>query len=200
MRYKGTLETWKDERGFGFLRPMEGGPSIFVHISAFASRSTRPQVGQIFVFEVESTADGKKRATKVQSLRSAKLKRIDSRPSWGLATFLTIPAFVLLYLAVAVIWRVPSWVAAVYFVVSTLCFFYYAKDKSAAATRKWRVPENMLHFLGLLGGWPGAIFAQQLLRHKSKKTEFRAVFWASVIANVVAFLAMFTPAISILRR
>lgn len=200
MRYKGTLETWNDERGFGFLRPMEGGPTTFVHISAFASRATRPQVGQLFVFEIESSPDGKRRAIKVQSLRTAKLQRSDSAPSWGLATFLAIPAFVLLYLAVAMMWHVPSWVAAVYAVTSALCFFDYKKDKSAAATRSWRVSESRLIFMGLLGGWPGAIFAQQILRHKSKKREFRSAFWTSVVANILAFLAAFTPIISSLKK
>jgi uncharacterized membrane protein YsdA (DUF1294 family) len=41
-------------------------------------------------------------------------------------------------------------------------------------------------------GWPGALLAQQLLRHKSSKQAFVAVFWATVIANVVGFVALHT--------
>lgn len=50
-------------------------------------------------------------------------------------------------------------------------------------TGSWRVPENTLHLLALLGGWPGALYAQQTLRHKTQKTSFRIVFWMTVLAN-----------------
>ena len=57
----------------------------------------------------------------------------------------------------------------------------------------WRTPESTLHFLALAGGWPGALLAQQFLRHKSTKVEFRSVFWGTVIMNVAAFLALCSP-------
>jgi len=50
-----------------------------------------------------------------------------------------------------------------------------------------------LHLLSLAGGWPGALLAQQLLRHKSAKAEFRQVFWATVVINIVIFLLLCTP-------
>jgi uncharacterized membrane protein YsdA (DUF1294 family) len=100
------------------------------------------------------------------------------------------------YLLVAVIWRVPGWVAAVYLAFSVVCFIYYAVDKSAAAAGRWRVPEGMLILLGLAGGWPGAIVAQQVLRHKSSKKDFRSAFWGSVILNVIAFVALCSPIVS----
>jgi len=36
---------------------------------------------------------------------------------------------------------------------------------------------------GLLGGWPGALIAQGMFRHKSGKVAFLVPFWLSVIAN-----------------
>jgi uncharacterized membrane protein YsdA (DUF1294 family) len=70
-----------------------------------------------------------------------------------------------------------------YLVLSLLTFIAYAIDKSAAKRGAWRTSESSLLMLGLAGGWPGGLFAQELLRHKSKKTSFRAAFWGTVIVN-----------------
>ena len=40
----------------------------------------------------------------------------------------------------------------------------------------------------LLGGWPGALLAQQLLRHKTKKTSYQGVFWLIVLVHQVYWL------------
>jgi len=48
--------------------------------------------------------------------------------------------------------------------------------------------------LALLGGWPGAWFAQRRLRHKSRKQPFRAVFWITVLLNLAALSYLFSPA------
>jgi uncharacterized membrane protein YsdA (DUF1294 family) len=76
---------------------------------------------------------------------------------------------------------------------SVVCFLAYAADKSAAVAGRWRVAESTLIFLGLAGGWPGAIVAQQVLRHKSTKVAFRSVFWGSVMLNVCVFVGVNTP-------
>src|SRR4029077_12036493 len=107
MRFKGSLKSWNDERGFGFIAPAEDGPEIFVHIKAFASRSVRPKIGQLLTFEVETTRDGKKRATKVLSAGASRPPRRSAPRPWGTASFLAIPAFLLLSLLVAMVWRVP---------------------------------------------------------------------------------------------
>lgn len=79
-------------------------------------------------------------------------------------------------------------------VASVVTFIAYAADKSAAAKGAWRTRESTLHFLSLAGGWPGALLAQQFLRHKSTKQTFRQAFWATVVLNVVALLALSSPA------
>jgi len=73
-----------------------------------------------------------------------------------------------------------------YLLASTVCFAAYARDKAAARSRARRTPERRLLLLGLVGGWPGAVLAQQVLRHKTAKASFQALFWSSVAAHVAA--------------
>jgi uncharacterized membrane protein YsdA (DUF1294 family) len=47
--------------------------------------------------------------------------------------------------------------------------------------------------LGLACGWPGALLAQQLLRHKTAKGSFVATFWGTVVVNVAGFVALHSP-------
>jgi uncharacterized membrane protein YsdA (DUF1294 family)/cold shock CspA family protein len=199
MRFDGRIKTWTDDRGFGFIEPSQGGQDIFLHVKAIKDRSGRPQIGQAVTFEVELNHDGKKRAKNVQVVRAARIASRDRRDSpaqWGTASFFAIPAFMVVYLLVAVSWRVPAWVAALYVAGSIVCFAFYAVDKSAAVAGRWRVSEGTLILLGLACGWPGAIVAQQVLRHKSNKAQFRSAFWGSVVLNVLAFLALTTPLVS----
>jgi cold shock CspA family protein len=62
MRIEGTLAKWNDDRGFGFITPTQGGPEVFVHISAFPRDGHRPKLGERVTFEIEIDKDGKKRA------------------------------------------------------------------------------------------------------------------------------------------
>jgi uncharacterized membrane protein YsdA (DUF1294 family) len=103
---------------------------------------------------------------------------------------LAIPVFVCIYLVAALVWHVPHSVAAAYLAMSLLCFATYAWDKSAARGGRWRTRESTLLLLGLLCGWPGALLAQQLLRHKVSKGSFRLAFWATVVLNSAGFLAL----------
>ena len=88
--------------------------------------------------------------------------------------------------------RLPLWVLGAAVGVNLLTFVVYAIDKSAAQNGQWRTKESHLHLLSLAGGWPGAWFAQQWLRHKSRKVEFRAVYWITVVLHCGALLAWVT--------
>ena len=115
------------------------------------------------------------------------------RAQWGTATLFAIPAFLFVYTAVAALWKLPLWVAGLYAGLSAITFVAYALDKSAATSGAWRTPENTLHMLAIAGGWPGALLAQQFLRHKSTKQPFRQVFWATVLLNVGALVFLASP-------
>lgn len=199
MRFEGKLKSWNDERGFGFIAPRHGGQQIFVHIKSFDNRSGRPEPGLPVSFEVESDAEGKKRARRVQTLRASRPARSaqDKSPAqWGTASYFAILLFLVVFALAALFWRVPGWVALAYLALSVSCFSAYAIDKSAAVAGRRRIAESTLIFLGLVGGWPGAIVAQQLLRHKSIKAEFRSAFWGSVVVNVALFVGLSSPLFS----
>lgn len=203
MRFDGTLKTWNDERGFGFIEPRGGGQDIFVHISALPPGTGRPAPGLALSFEVETGPNGKKRARAVAFPRPRAAARAQPRAEapapWTMPRRLAIPAFVAVYAGVASAWGVAPVVALAYLLASALAFVAYALDKSAARHGRWRTPEKTLHLLGLAGGWPGALLAQQWLRHKCAKAEFVAVFWATVGLNVAGFVVLHAPAAAALR-
>ena len=107
--------------------------------------------------------------------------------------------FAAIFAGAVYLWRMPPLVAAVYVVASIVCFAMYAVDKAAAKAGRWRTSENMLLFLGLAGGWPGAMAAQTLLRHKANKPSFKSRFWITVVLNIALFAYLSSP-LSPLRR
>ena len=80
--------------------------------------------------------------------------------------------------------------ASVYAVMSVVTFVAYWVDKRAAVRDRRRVPEARLHLMELLGGWPGALVAQILVRHKSRKLSYQIVFWLIVILHAAAWIAV----------
>ncbi|MDB5893793.1 MAG: cold-shock DNA-binding domain [Rhodoferax sp.] len=196
MRFTGRLKSWNDERGFGFIESLQGGQDLFVHIKSFPSGTGRPVIGMPLSFAVDVGPLGKKRATAVEFVRTSRPTR-KSRPASQargmLPRLLLLPAFLLVYAFVAWRWSVGPWVGPAYLVMSLVTFIAYAIDRSAARQGRWRTPEARLHWLALACGWPGALLAQQWLRHKSSKREFQVVFWATVLINVAGFVALQTP-------
>ncbi|MGC5698706.1 DUF1294 domain-containing protein [Pseudomonas sp. NFXW11] len=75
-----------------------------------------------------------------------------------------------------------------YGAVSLLTFLLYWHDKRRARAQGQRTPENLLHALELAGGWPGALLAQQLLRHKTRKLSYQTLFWLIVALHQVYWI------------
>jgi cold shock protein len=63
---KGVLKTWKEDRGFGFIKPDDGGKDIFIHISALKGVSRRPITGDVIYYQIAKDNRGKYKAINAQ--------------------------------------------------------------------------------------------------------------------------------------
>lgn len=77
------------------------------------------------------------------------------------------------------------WLLALYPAMSLISLLLYWQDKQQARSQAWRTPEKVLHGSELLGGWPGALLAQQLFRHKTRKVSYQLVCWGIVLLHQV---------------
>lgn len=183
MRLAGRIMEWNDDRGFGFVVPDGGGDRAFVHISAFRSGSRRPLSGDVVSYLPDKDKDGRLKARKVRYAgkvrgSGARISRF-FRPVTGIAALMAAAG-------AAAAGVIPVLLAAVYAGMSIVSWLMYLCDKSAAKKDAQRTPENSLHLADLLGGWPGALIAQQQFHHKTRKLSYQAVFWITVALNLVA--------------
>ena len=191
MQQKGKITNWNDDKGFGFITPIDGGKQIFIHAKAFKNRGIRPELNQVVTYDISK--DNRGRSCAVNASRLGDSKQKNTRKKRRSASVITVFIFSIFLVLSILTTKMPALILAVYFVVSLFTFVIYSIDKSAAQNGEWRTPESTLHFLSLAGGWPGALIAQQKLRHKSHKQPFRAIFWVTAILNFSAFIWLLTP-------
>ena len=185
MKLQGKIVNWNDDKGFGFIEPNGGGKAVFVHIKAFKSNAYRPIKGDDIIFEVVREQNDRYKAINAKFVKDVERpnKRIahhSTRSYWGSFIF-----FFGGFLLVAVVTEfLPLIIAGAYCVMSLVTYVAYAIDKSAAQNGRWRTKESTLHLFALLGGWPGALLAQQTLRHKSRKEAFTFIYKITVFLNL----------------
>jgi uncharacterized membrane protein YsdA (DUF1294 family) len=111
----------------------------------------------------------------------------DKRHPRGLPAAVTVAVlfFALLGVLTALL-LLPGLVMVISAALSLAAFVLYRADKAAAIRGDWRVSESSLQVVAVLGGWPGALVAQRLYRHKTRKQSFQTVFWAGVVINCAA--------------
>ena len=137
-------------------------------------------------------AQGRRQATRVRFAGSGQ-RRLPGRNN-SVVYALAIAGLFLCGMAILMVaGMLPFWLCALYFGASFVAFVVYAWDKMAARGGRSRTPEKSLHLLGLIGGWPGALVARQVFRHKSKKQPFIIVFWGTVAVNVIVLMWLLSP-------
>lgn len=196
MRQQGRLDEWIDDRGYGFITPDDGGARLFAHIRDFGSRG-RPSAGDRVHFVRGADDRGRPRARtfglSADTSRNRPSRRTGPVGRRGGSRAALALAWPLLLAGLAAAGRLPFALALLSAALCAISYLAYARDKSAALNGRGRTPENTLHLLDLLGGWPGGLLAQRRLRHKSSKRSFQVVFWLTVLAHVVAVAWLASP-------
>lgn len=173
---RGTVATWKDEKGYGFIHPETGGDDVFFHVSALPRGQRRPRRDDRIRYRT-GVRRGRVRAVEVR-LEGLSLSPLILVIAAWFAAAVALPLLTVLDLV-----RVP-WPVLAYLVVGTVAYVLNAVDKARAGRGGQRVPEATLHAVELLGGWPGAFLAQRYYRHKTSKTSYQVVFWIIAAAHV----------------
>jgi len=194
MRHQGRIAKWNDERGFGFISPSEGGGSVFVHISSFPRSDRRPGVNEAVSYTLAFDSRGRPQANDVRFVVGTRTAPPARRIPVAPLTFAM--SFLVAVTALVALGRLEmSWLV-LYYGASIITYGVYARDKTAAQNADRRVPESTLHLMSLVGGWPGALIAQALLRHKTRKTSFQIGYWLTVIVNCVALGVILVEGVS----
>lgn len=198
---QGRITQWDDERGYGFITPEGGGPTVFLHISALRKGSRRPTAGDDVHYGIHTDDRGRLQAVDGElgaplappplPLRPAPVRKPPQR--WSVIEQLAVGSFASL-LFFGVVARDLSVIVPI--VLALICigtFAAYGDDKARAEQGRWRTPESSLLLLCLFGGWPGAIAAMRWWRHKTSKASFIGAFWVTVLVNLIVAAIIALP-------
>ena len=192
----GRLVAWKDDKGFGFIQTSGQKVDIFLHISELKDSTRRPKVGDtIYYYPV---IKGDKISARNAFILGARKRPSDRHGSsskhstkglpvpWNLVGLLMLlPVTGAITLLISIGQWIPCFL---YPGMSLIAFAAYSEDKRRAQQDKWRISEDNLHLLEMMGGWPGGLIAQCIFRHKSSKDSYQRTFWAIVILHQIGWL------------
>ena len=213
MTKQGSIVRWDATRAFGFIRSGDCAGDVFFHVRDYRGATPPREGLAVVFEEIHvggkgpramavrtassphgaaqdaRSTDSRRAHRPAQTKRSAPAGR---SPRQGKApspaTGASLAYGLMLGWAALLVWglwtqRLPHRTLAALAALNIVTLWLYAADKNAARADRWRIPESNLHLLSLLGGWPAAWLAQQNMRHKSSKTEFRAVYWCTIVLH-----------------
>ena len=201
MRDQGRLVEWFDDKGYGFIQPNDASKDrVFLHIKDFARQGPRPIVGCALEYTVLLDGDGRFRAQQVMYLKASQTQKILPKPKnvngqqQKLRPMQIACIAYILALAVFTILGMLSGMVLLFIsITNALTYWLYAQDKEAALLGNRRIPEQSLHILSFLGGWPTAWLAQERLRHKTQKQPFRKIYFCTIALNILLILWLISP-------
>lgn len=213
MRKQGAVVQWNAEEGLGLIRSPQTAAFIRFHLRDY-NGPLPIQVGQPVEFD-EIVVGGRgpqalkvkeppaeiyfksdvKVASTLEELLPTHRGPVRRRPPSRLERWHPWPAlalvgvWLLMWLTGIGLGRFPWVVLVGLALLNVVALFAYWRDKHAAQHGDWRVQESVLHGFALLGGWPGAWFAQVVLHHKTRKPSFQLAFKATIALHCLALLA-----------
>ena len=75
-------------------------------------------------------------------------------------------------------------------IINLIAFIAMYLDKRKARYGKWRIPEQTLFILAIIGGSIGAIVGMYTFRHKTKKLRFSIGFPMILILQIVLMFSI----------
>ena len=202
MRDQGRLVEWFDDKGYGFIQPNDQAKDrVFLHIKDFAKQGPRPIVGCALEYVVQLDGQGRYKAKQVSYLKASQVQKssqISNQPKSQLVSKLQpIQILSVVYIVVLATLAATGYLSGMVLlfisIINVITYWFYSQDKEAAQNGDRRVPENTLHILSLLGGWPTAWLAQQRLRHKTQKQPFRKIYFCTILFNTLLILWLISP-------
>ena len=182
LRKKGILTSWYDDKGYGFITPVGENQEIFIHISEFQER---PLLNDKLSFTLSKDKSSRDCALNAIQFDKAKLAFQTTKSNHiTLLSFCIITIFYLILFYLTQNKIIEIYIIPYYLLISTLTFYIYAKDKDFSQDGNWRISEKTLHLLSIIGGWSGALIAQDKLKHKSSKKSFKLLFFITICFNI----------------
>ena len=203
MRDQGRLVEWFDDKGYGFIQPNDSSKDrVFLHIKDFARQGPRPITGCALEYVVQLDGQGRYKAKQVTYLKASQTQKKSHqqpKPQKNKSANNLQPMQIacVIYIVIIALMTISgvlnSMVLLFISIINALTYWMYAQDKEAAQSGNRRVPENTLHTLAFLGGWPAAWLAQQRLRHKTQKQPFRKIYFCTIAFNILLIGWLISP-------
>ena len=203
MRDQGRLVEWFDDKGYGFIQPNDSSKDrVFLHIKDFARQGPRPITGCALEYVVQLDGQGRYKAKQVTYLKASQTQKKSHqqpKPQKNKSANNLQPmqiacvTYIVIIALMTISGVLNSMVLLFISIINALTYWMYAQDKEAAQSGNRRVPENTLHTLAFLGGWPAAWLAQQRLRHKTQKQPFRKIYFCTIVFNILLIGWLISP-------